>query len=129
MTSLGTLAAGYSVRQNSLRVEPVDNHHPAWGQVLAAIFKTGNQHTLMLREDGWLSSRQTILAAFDHDHLVGHLCFSIEPVRSGVGTRLASRVDSFAVEEPFGDNTVDEMLQEVAEYRSRLMKCAPPQVA
>jgi len=118
------------MRQNSLRVEPVDNHHPAWGDVLAAILRTGNRESLMLREGGWLSSRQTILAAFDADQLVGHLCFRVEPVRSEMGrAKLMSRVDSFAVEEPYGDHSVDEMLREVAEYRARLMQCQPPQVA
>ena len=118
------------MRQNSLRVEPVDNQHPAWGDVLAAIFRTGNRQGLMLREDGWLSSRQTVLAAFDAELVVGHLCFRIEPVRSELGlTKLTSRVDSFAVEEAYGDYSVDEMLQEVADYRARLMKCLPPQVA
>jgi hypothetical protein len=118
------------MRQNTLRVEPVDNHHPAWGAVLAAIFKTGNRQSLMLHEDGWLSSRQTILAAFDEDQVVGHLCFRIEPVRKAIGTpQLTSRVDSFAVDESYYGSDVDEMLQEVAEYQAKLMRCQPPSVA
>jgi hypothetical protein len=130
MTSLGTLAQGYSMRQSTLRVEPVDNQHPAWGQVLAAIFRTGNQHSLQLGEDGWLSSRQTVLAAFDGSHVVGHLCFSLHPFRSEVGqARVNSRVDSFAVESDYTNQPVDEMLHEVAEYRARLMRCPAPRVA
>jgi hypothetical protein len=118
------------MRQSMLRVEPVDNQHPAWGQVLAAIFKTGNRQSLQLGEDGWLSSRQTILAAFDGAHVVGHLCFSLQPFRSEFGrASVNSRVDSFAVAADYCDQPVDEMLFEVAEYRARLMRCPPPRVA
>ena len=73
------------MRQSTLRVEPVDNQHPAWGEVLAAIFRTGNRQSLQLTDDGWLSSRQTILAAFDGPQVVGHLCFSLHAFRSAIG--------------------------------------------
>jgi hypothetical protein len=118
------------MRQNSLRVEPVDNQHHAWGQVLAAIFRTGNRQALLLSDDGWLSARQTVLAAFDADAVVGHLCFRVEPRRSDLGrATVASRIDSFAVEDFHGRQEVEEMLHEVAEYRAKLMRCPPPRVA
>jgi hypothetical protein len=118
------------MRQNTLRVEPVDNQHPAWGQVLAAIFRTGNRQALQLGDDGWLSSRQTVLAAFDRDQVVGHLAFSLEPFRCEIGrARVNSRLDSFAVDPAYGGGAVDNMLQEVAEYRAKLMRCPPPRVA
>ncbi len=118
------------MRQSTIRVEPVDNQHPAWGRVLAAIFRTGNRQALQLSDDGWLSSRQTVLAAFDGDNIVGHLCFSLEPFRCEIGrARVNSRLDSFAVDSMYGGESVDDMLLEVAEYRSKLMKCPPPRVA
>ena len=116
--------------QSSLRVEPVDNQHHAWGQVLASILRTGNRQGLLLSEDGWLSSRQTVLAAFDADAVVGHLCFRVEPRRGELGrATVASRVDSFAVEDFSGRHEVEQMLHEVADYRAKLMRCPPPRAA
>jgi hypothetical protein len=113
----------------SIRVEPIDNHHPAWGQVLAEIFRTGNRAGIMLREDGWLSSRQTVLAAFDGGAMVGHLCFRVEPVRSGPGrTAVASRVDSFSVDGQYSDQRVHDSLLSRAKSLAKLMKCSPPRI-
>jgi hypothetical protein len=108
-------------------VEPIDNHHPSWGDVLSSIFRTGNQHTLLLGEDGWLSARQTVLAAFDGTQVIGHLSFRVEPVRSSLGrTVVRSKVDSFSVEPGYSEVDVEEMLLQSAESRSRLMQCPPP---
>ncbi len=118
------------MRQKNIRVEPVDNQHPAWGRVLAAIFRTGNRQALKLNDDGWLSSRQTVLAAFDGDQVAGHLCFSLEPFRCDMGrARVDSRLDSFVVDSLYDGQSVDEMLLEVAEYRAKLMQCPPPRAA
>ena len=111
-------------------VEPIDNHHPAWGQVLSAILRTGNREAVLLREDGWLSSRQSVLAAFDGDQVVGHLCFRIEPTRCPAGlTSVKSRLDSFAVDGDYADHSIDEMLLDLAEARAKLMRCPAPQLA
>jgi hypothetical protein len=113
----------------SIRVEPIDNRHPAWSHVLAEIFRTGNREAIMLREDGWLSSRQTVLAAFDGAEMVGHLCFRVEPVRSGVGeTAVTSRVDSFSVEGHHADLKIYESLMNRAKSMAKFMKCSPPQI-
>jgi len=113
----------------SIRVEPIDNRHPAWSRVLAEIFRTGNREAIMLREDGWLSSRQTVLAAFDGGEMVGHLCFRIEPVRSSPGqTAVGSRVDSFSVDGQYSDQRVHDSLLSRAKLLAKLMKCSPPRI-
>jgi hypothetical protein len=113
----------------SIQVEPIDHRHPSWSQVLAAVLRTGNPGALMLHEDGWLSSRQTLLAAFDGSQLVGHLCFSVEPSRAGDGTpTVKSKVDSFSIEPTHSDSQVDELLLRQANRQARLMKCTPPQL-
>jgi hypothetical protein len=114
---------------SEIRVESVDNDHPAWADVLSSIFRTGNQHTLMLGEDGWLSARQTVLAAFDGEQVIGHLSFRVEPIRSSLGrTVVRSKVDSFSVEPEYTEVDVEEMLLKSAESRAHLMQCAPPRV-
>jgi hypothetical protein len=83
----------------------------------------------MLSDDGWLSSRQTVLAAFDGMDVVGHLCFRVEPMRSPMGrTVVRSRVDSFAVQPDGNSEAVEEMLLQTAEKRASLMQCSPPRV-
>jgi hypothetical protein len=97
--------------------------------VLGSIFRTGNQHALMLRDDGCLSTRQTVLAAFDGPLLVGHLCFRVEPERSAMGrTVVRSKLDSFAIEHDCDGRTVEEMLFQTAERRSATMQCPPPRL-
>ncbi len=115
--------------QNSIRVEPIDHRHPAWRDVLAAIFRTGQREAVMLREDGWLSSRQTVLAAFDGANVVGHLCFRVEPSRSKSGqTALQSKMDSFSVDGEYANQAVDELLVNHANSQARMMKCPPPEI-
>jgi hypothetical protein len=83
----------------------------------------------MLGEDGWLSARQTVLAAFDGPEVVGHLSFRVEPVRSSLGrTVVQSKVDSFSVAPEYAEQDVEELLLQSAQTRSRLMRCAPPRV-
>jgi ribosomal protein S18 acetylase RimI-like enzyme len=114
---------------NSIRIEPIDHRHPAWSDVLAAIFRSGQREALLLREDGWLSSRQTVLAAFDGSSVVGHLCFRLEPIRSlRGGAEVRSRIDSFSVDNSYAGQAVDQMLVRLAESQARLMKCTPPRV-
>jgi len=114
---------------STIRVEPIDNHHPCWADVLSAIFRTGHQHTLLLGEDGWLSARQTVLAAFDGPQVIGHLSFRVEPVRSSLGaTVVRSKVDSFEVDPGYSEQDVEEMLLQSAASRARLMQCVPPQI-
>ena len=113
----------------SIRVEPIDNRHPAWRDVLEAIFRTGHREAIMLGEDGWLSSRQTVLAAFDGPSVVGHLCFRVEPMRGENGrAKLRSRMDSFSVDGQYADQAVDELLVDRAQSQARVMKCSPPAV-
>jgi hypothetical protein len=113
----------------SIRVEPIDNRHPAWSRVLAEIFRTGNREAIMLREDGWLSSRQTVLAAFDGGEMVGHLCFRVEPIKTAPGqTGVASRVDSFSVDGQYTDQRVHDSLMTRARSLAKQMKCSPPQI-
>jgi hypothetical protein len=117
------------MNDNSIRVEPIDHRHPAWRDVLAAIFRTGDREAIMLREDGWLSSRQTVLAAFDGQNVIGHLCFRVEPVRDDGGqTAVKSRMDSFNVDGEYADQAVDELLVDSACSAARIMKCSPPQI-
>jgi len=114
---------------NSIRVEPIDHRHPAWRDVLAAIFRTGHREALMLREDGWLSSRQTVLAAFDGQHVVGHLCFRVEAVRGKGGqSAVRSKMDSFSVDGEYAGQAVDELLVHRACLQARMMKCPPPRI-
>lgn len=113
----------------SIRVEPIDNRHPSWTQVLSCIFRTGNQDTLMLNEDGWLSSRQTVLAAFDGSDVVGHLCFRVEPVPSDLGRPVVrSKVDSFSIQQEYSDQQVEDLLLQTAQQRAQLMQCSPPRM-
>jgi hypothetical protein len=115
------------MKNTSIRVEPINNRHPAWSDVLAAIFRTGSRESVLISEDGWLSSRQTVLAAFDGDNVVGHLCFRIEPQRTQGRAIVHSRVDSFAVEGTHAHHAVDKLLLDHADLHARVMKCTPPQ--
>lgn len=110
-----------------IRVEPIDHRHPAWTDVLNAIFRTGDRNAVLLREDGWLSSRQTVLAAFDGPLVVGHLCFRIEPRRSQGRATINSRIDSLAVDTTHVDKSVEDLLLDRAHSHAQMMKCSPPQ--
>jgi hypothetical protein len=110
----------------SIRVEPVDHRHHAWTVVLEAIFRTGDRDAVLLGDDGRLSSRQTVLAAFDGERVVGHLCFRIEPLRHQGRATVHSRIDSLSVEATHNTEGVEELLLDRAESQSHVMKCTPP---
>ena len=47
-----------------LRIEPVDNWHDKWDDVLAAVERHGKSEKLRVDSDGWLSARQVVVVAF-----------------------------------------------------------------
>jgi hypothetical protein len=120
---------GDLIAEHTFRVEAVDTSHPAWDEVFDAIARAGDGPALMLNDSGRLSSRQTVVAAFTGEQVVGHLCFQIEATRSPVGgVQLRTRLDSFAVEADFAGTIVETLLADTADERARLMKCRGPRI-
>ncbi len=62
------------------RVELVDNWHVEWTKVLSFLDRAGHRSSLHIDDDGWLSARQAVFAAFIGETVVGHLCFRIQPI-------------------------------------------------
>jgi hypothetical protein len=101
-----------------IRLEVVDNLHEKWPEVSAWIQQSG-QAGRVLDEDGWLSARQVVVAAFVGPKVVGHLGFRVAPERSGGKIVLEARIDSLHVEEP----GVEQLLFDRAQAQARLLGC------
>src|SRR5215510_7379453 len=81
-----------------LRIEPVDNWHAQWGNVLAAIELAGQRDALMVDFDGWLSARQVLLVAFNERDVAGHICFRVMPISDEGGQVIVQAcLDAFGV--------------------------------
>ncbi len=115
---------------DALRVEAVDSHHPAWDRVRSAIDRAGDSEALLLHDDGRLSARQTVLAAFAEDELIGHLCFRVEPARSRGRSRITIRakLDSFAINQEYAGSMAERRLHDIANERARLLRCRGPRL-
>ena len=108
-----------------IRIEVVDNWHKDWESVLDSIKRNGQLAALMLDRDGWVIARQSVLAAFVGQRVVGHLFFHVEPTKSqGRDGRaeLEARLDSLSVDEK-ASGDVNGLLLQAAEAHSRVVRC------
>jgi hypothetical protein len=110
---------------NTTRVELVDNWHARWNSVLHAISEQGQERALKVDDDGWLSARQVLLVAFDHDdEVTGHLSFAIAPkMREKGQVEVTAEVDSFGVKPGFKQCEVEHLLREAAATRAHELNC------
>lgn len=73
------------------QIEVVDNWDRRWPLVVDLIRKQGLGDTLNLDSDGWLSSRQAVVVAFEEGIPRAFLCFHIHAInRAHIEARLDS---------------------------------------
>ena len=101
-----------------VRLEVVDNASENWPAVVQWIERNG-QAARLLDEDGWLSARQIVVAAFVGQKVVGHLGYRVSPVRSGNKIVLEARIDSQHVSK----SGVEQLLFDRAQAHARLLGC------
>jgi len=111
-----------------VRVEPVDNWHKDWPQVLTAIDQLGQRDALHVDPQGWLSARQVLMVAFapGTNRVAGHLCFRIAPAASPDGdVCVEARLDAMGVQPGFESVqlNVAATLRRAAEQRAKALKC------
>ena len=108
-----------------LRIEPVDNWHVQWGNVLKAIESTGHVEALRVDRDGWLSARQVLLVAFNENEVAGHLCFRIVPIADDSGQVVVqAHLDAFGVKPGFESLEIGPALKLAAQERAVALKCS-----
>lgn len=106
------------------RVELVDNWHARWNSVLDSIDEQGQRPSLKVDADGWLSARQVLLVAFNDDQVAGHVCFGIQPMANGKGTRaVTAAVNAFGVNPGFHQAEVEQLLRQAAMTRAMELNC------
>lgn len=112
------------VESMKVRIEPVDNWHAQWGDVLSSIDSTGNLEALHVDHDGWLSARQVLLVAFNEAQVAGHICFRIMPIADDAGNVLVqAQLDSMGVKPGFESLEIGPALRQAAQLRAAALKC------
>lgn len=124
------LAPGLEAPAYKVRVETVDNWHQEWQSVLAAIQLSGQDDALMIDQDGWLSARQTVLAAFGGRRVVAYLCFHVAPMKAGGKVLvedgrplLEAQLDAIWVAPDAAGQGVDRVLTGMAESHAIMLQC------
>jgi hypothetical protein len=110
----GAAAAG-------LRVEPVDNWHPAWEAVLQHVARHGAAVRLRVDAEGWLSARQVLMVALVGDAPVAHLCFSVSPSKAGC---IEAAVESHGIDPAHGNRGIESQLHRAATERAHALRCS-----
>ena len=109
----------------NLRIEPVDNWHTQWGDVLRAIESAGDREALRVDRDGWLSARQVLLVAFNEREIAGHICFRIVPIAEPGGPVVVqAHLDAFGVKPGFEKLEIGPALKQAAQQRAVSLKCS-----
>ena len=103
-----------------LRIEPVDNWHPAWEAVRASVEKHGRAKKLAVDADGWLSARQVLTVAFIGDTPVAHVCFSVSPSKEGC---IEATLASYGIDPKFTGRGIESQLHQAAVDRARGLQC------
>jgi ribosomal protein S18 acetylase RimI-like enzyme len=114
-----------------VRLEIVDNWHKDWPAVLESIRRSGAERLLLTDVGGWLSARQTVLAAFRGDQVVGHLIFHVQPAHARDGSVvledgrviLEAHLDGIAVDPRQKDCDIDRLLLDFAESHAKTLQC------
>ncbi len=112
------------------RVEMVDEWHPAWERVLSFIDQAGKRGKLQVTPAGWVSARQTVLAAFIGDRVVGHLAFHVEPLVEAISSgdtqpTLMAKLDACAVADGYDEQVICDALRTAAIDWARRIRCNP----
>jgi hypothetical protein len=124
-------APGVTVSAPIVRLEIVDNWHKDWPAVLASIRRSGGAKLLLADVGGWLSARQSVLAAFKDGQVVGHLIFHVQPAHSRDGgviledgrVILEAHLDGVAVDPRQKDWGIEEVLLDFAESHTKTLQC------
>ena len=106
-----------------LRIEAIDNYHPAWESVLEVVGHLGQYEQLNLDEHGWLPARQVLLAGFFQTQVAGFICFSIVPKIQSGELALLAEVEALGVCSGYSHLSVERELLDEAESRARGLKC------
>jgi len=102
------------------RIEIVDHSHARWPAVLKLIGRLGDRDALLLDEDGWLSARQSVLAAFIDDKPAAYLIFHVYPVGDG---RVEARLDALSFASPEAKRVSSDLLSDAALRQCRKLRC------
>ncbi len=91
-----------------------------WPAILKLIGRLGDRDALLLDEDGWLSARQIVLAAFVDDKPAGYLIFHIYPVGDG---RVEARLDAMRFASADTTQILRKALSDAALRHCKRLKC------
>ncbi len=108
------------VKAGALRIEPVDNWHNKWDDVLAAVERHGHVEKLRVDSDGWLSARQVVVVAFVGEEPAAHISFSIQPAKDGT---IEAKLDSYAIDLQFSGRGIESQLHQAATERAQTLRC------
>jgi GNAT superfamily N-acetyltransferase len=110
--------------EQNVRVEPVDNWHARWDEVLESLAEQGELEALNIDCDGWLSARQVLLIAFERNAIAGYLCFRLEPAANRAGeVGIDAHLEAFGVREGPQASQIAEALTRAARKRARALRC------
>lgn len=106
-----------------LRIEAIDNYHPAWASVLEIVTHLGQSEHLTLDHHGWLSARQVLLAGFFQTQVAGFISFSIVPKIQHGEVSLMAEVETLGVCSQYAHLSVENDLLDAADALARGLKC------
>jgi hypothetical protein len=109
-----------SAKLNTVRVEPVDNWHGAWKKVVEMVRKHGDERTLKLDDEGWLSTRQVLMAVFVGETPVAHISFSVSPTESGC---VEATLDGYSIDRKFCGRGLEAKLHQATVKRTKALGC------
>jgi len=112
--------AGARVSDKRTRIEIVDHSHARWAAVLRLIGRLGDRDALLLDEDGWLSARQSVVAAFVDDKPAGYLIFHVHPVGNGC---VEARLDAVRFSSAKQNRLLSAALTAAAFRHASKLKC------
>ena len=124
-------APGAAASSPIVRLEIIDNWHKDRPAVLESIRRYGEERLLLTDVGGWLSARQTVLAALKDDRVIGHLIFHVEPMQARDGgviledgrVILEAHLDGIAVDPRQKDCDIDRLLLDFAESHAKTLQC------
>ena len=107
-------------RTTTSHVGLIDTEDVRWPAVLGLIDRLGHRKYLQLESDGWLPTRQSVIAVWESGKPVGYVSFHVQPAGK---RQVEAHLDAVGFRPAVAAKRHEPALRRAALRRARVLRC------